>query len=65
MKNLTFKIIDSFMTELDNIEKFEATVQSSFLDNLGFKETMTESDFQGIFSGVFHIFRNKYQAFND
>jgi len=53
------------MTELDNIEKFEATVQSSFLDNLGFKETMTESDFQGIFSGVFHIFRNKYQAFND
>jgi len=26
---------------------------------------MTESDFQAILSGVFHIVRNKYQAFNE
>jgi hypothetical protein len=26
---------------------------------------MTESDFQAILSGMFNIFRNKYQAYNE
>jgi hypothetical protein len=65
MNNVSFKDIDKFITQLDKIENFEATIQDSFLDNLIFRESMTESDFQAILSGVFHIFKNKYQAFNE
>jgi len=65
MKNIAFEDIDKFITELDKIEKFETTVKKVFLNKLVFRESMTESDFQAILSGVFHIFRNKYQAFNE
>ena len=65
MNRVTFEEIDKFITELDKIEIFEKTVQDSFLNKLVFRESMTESDFQAILSEVFHIFRNKYQAFNE
>jgi len=65
MNSITFQDIDKLITELDKIQQFEKTVQNSFLYNLTFRESMTESDFQAILSGVFHIFRNKYQAFNE
>jgi len=65
MNSITFEDIDKLITELDKIQNFEKTVQHSFLDNLTFRESMNESDFQAILSGVFQIFRNKYQAFNE
>jgi len=65
MNRVTFEEIDKFITELDKIEIFEKTVQDSFLNKLVFRESMTESDFQAILFEVFHIFRNKYQAFNE
>jgi len=67
MNSIAFEDIDKLITELDKIQNFEKTVQHSFLDNLTltFRESMTESDFQAILSGVFQIFRNKYQAFNE
>jgi len=65
MNNLTFKAIVDFVMVLDKIEQFEATVKSSFLDNLNFRDSMTESDFQGILSEAFHSLRDKYQAINE
>ena len=65
MDNLTFKAIVDFVMVLDKLEPFEATVKSSFLDNLDFKYSKTESDFQGMLSGAFYGLRDKYQAFNE
>jgi len=65
MNNVTFQGIDTYITKLDKITDFEITVKNSFLNKLAFRESMTENDFQAILSGVFHIFRNKYQAFNE
>jgi len=65
MNNVTIQGIDTFITELDKIKDFEKAVKNSFLSKLVFRKSMTESDFQAILSGVFHIIRNKYQAFNE
>jgi len=65
MNNVTFKGIDKFIMRLDRITNFEATVKKSFLNKLVFRESMTESDFQAILSGVFNILKKKYQAFNE
>jgi len=65
MNNVTIQGIDTFITKLDNIKDFEKAVKNSFLNKLVFRESMTESDFQAILSGVFHIIRNKYQAFKE